>query len=211
MILRIYKAVRGVKKIGLTATAIGFFTNFLLFLVKLYIGISSASLTIYCDAVNNLGDTFACAIAVIGFIMITKMGERQSLRTQSLLTLLISLFIAAVGLYFVYGGLRRLLYPVVVLSSTRFIIILCVTALVKVLLGIMFRAFNKKSPSSVLSALALDSFLDCLVTAASLMSLVLSSRIRYSIDGAFAIITGSIITASAIKNIINESKYLVND
>jgi len=54
-------------KIGIKATALGAIFNTVLFFAKFYVGISTNSLSIYCDAINNLGDTFACLIAVLGF------------------------------------------------------------------------------------------------------------------------------------------------
>ena len=182
------------KNVRLYAVLGGLIINFALFLTKLYIGISSGSLTIYCDAVNNLGDTFACGISVFGFIMIKRLGEKQSDRAQSLCTFVISLLIAATGIYFVYNGLERMMYPIPVRSSSRYLTVLCITIGIKICLGFMFRAVNRKAPSPVVKALALDSFLDCFITLAAIMSLVLISKVNYAVDGIFAIITGSAVS-----------------
>ena len=199
------------KNVKVLAAASGLALNFLLFGVKLYVGISSASLSVYCDAINNLGDTFACIIALLGFLMLKRLSERQSDRMQSLCTFVISILIAATGIYFVYNGLERFMYPLPVQYANVYAITIAVTVLVKIGMGFMFRMFDKKSPSPVIKALSLDSFLDCFITLAALMSLVLIRRVNYAVDGVFAIITGSIITASAIKNIISQTKYLIND
>lgn len=199
------------KRAGLLATIIGLASNFVLFLIKLYVGISSNSLAIYCDAVNNLGDALACVIAIIGFVLIKKMSEQKSARTQSLCTFVISILIAVSGGYFIYNGIERLLYPLPVSYIKEYAIIIVATIFAKILMGIMYYGFNKKANSVVLKALVLDCGLDCLVTAFALMSIVLVSRVNFAIDGAFAIITGAIITASAIKNLIEQAKFLIND
>ncbi len=199
------------KNVRLYAAIIGLALNFALFLTKLYIGISTNSLSIYCDAVNNLGDTFACGVALFGFAMIKRLGEKPAERAQSLCTFVISLLIAATGIYFVYNGLERLFYPIPVQYSLNYLIVISATIAVKVLMALMFRAFNKKSPSPVLKALQLDSFLDCFITTAAVMGLVLVTKVNYAVDGIFAIITGSIISVSAIKNIVAETKYLINN
>ena len=199
------------KNIKLAAVGIGFGVNFALFAVKLYIGISTASLTIYCDAINNLGDTLACVVGFIGFMLIKKLGEKPSERAQSLMTFVISIFIAATGIYFVYNGLGRLMYPIPVNFSTKYAIALTSTIIVKIVLGIIFYRSDKRDSSPVLKAFLLDSFLDCFITLSALMSLFLVSKLNYAVDGAFAVITGSIITASAIKNLIKETKNLVFD
>lgn len=199
------------KSVGAKATAIGIAANFLLFLVKLYIGISSNSLAIYCDAVNNLGDVFACIVALSGFLLIKKLNEQKSLRAQSLCTFIISIVIALSGIYFIYNGMERMLYPLPISYTPRYAFAIIGTIGVKILMGVIFILFNKKEESSVLKALILDSFLDCFVTLSALMGLFLITKVNYAVDGLFAVITGAIITVSAIKNIINEAKYLINN
>lgn len=200
-----------IKNIKLIAAVSGLALNFILFTVKLFIGISSASLSIYCDAINNLGDTFACIVAILGFAVLKKMNERQSDRMQSLCTFVIGIFIAVTGIYFVYNGIERIMYPVPVQYLTKYAVIVAATVFVKIGMGIMYKLFDKKAPSPVIKALALDSFLDSLITVAALMSLVLIQKVNYAVDGIFAVITGSIITVSAIKNIISQSKFLINN
>lgn len=198
-------------KAGLSASIVGIMSNFLLFLIKLYIGISSNSLAIYCDAVNNLGDTFACAVALLGFYLVKKLNERKSLRAQSLCTFIISLVITVSGAYFVYNGLERIMYPLPVTYTRTYAVILSATVLVKILMCAVYTHFNKKARSSMLKALVLDSVLDCFVTAFAVMSLLLVAKANYALDGFFAVITGSIITVFAIKNITQQSKFLINE
>lgn len=197
------------RKVAVKAGAVGLLLNFVLFLVKLYIGISSNSLAIYCDAVNNLGDTFACVATLVGFLLMKKLSEIQSKRAQSLCTLLIALLIAVTGAFFVYHGTERLMYPTPVSYLVRYAYLLAATIIVKLLMGVMFRLFNKRADSPVLKALETDCYLDCFVTAAALMSLVLNEIVHFPIDGTFAVIAGICITVSAVKNIIRQGKFLI--
>ncbi len=43
------------------------------------------------------------------------------------------------------------------------------------------------------------------------MSLVLIQKVNFAVDGIFAVITGGAITVSAVRNIIKETKFLIND
>jgi len=199
------------KNAGLKAVIIGAVLNFALVIIKFYIGISSNSLTIYCDAVNNLADTVACIIALFGFLAIKKLGERQSERAQSLCTFVVNIIIAVTGIYFAYGGVQRLLYPLPVSYSVKFVILLGATIIVKILMAFMYKGFNKSEGSSVLRAMVTDSVLDCFVTLGALMTLLLVTRVNLAVDGIFAIATGGIISASAIKGIVKETKFLVNN
>ncbi len=197
------------KNAGLKAVIFGAVLNFTLAVVKLYIGISSNLLTIYCDAVNNLADNFSCVLAIGGFILVKKLGERQSERAQSLCTFVISAIVAVTGIYFVYNGLERFLYPTPVVYSVKYAVLIAITVGVKIFMAVMYKAFNKHENSDVLRALVTDSILDCFITVAALMSLFLVSKLNYAVDGVFAVVTGSIITVSAIRSLIKEAKFLV--
>ena len=198
-------------KIGIKATALGVIFNTVLFFAKFYVGISTNSLSIYCDAINNLGDTFACLIAVLGFFLARKVTELKSQKIQSLCTFVISLIIAATGAYFVYNGLQRLMYPLRIAYSEEYAYIIIATVFAKILMGLMYKAFNKKASSPVLKAMILDSFLDCAVTIFALMGLFLITKVNFAADGIFAIIIGTAVTVSAVKNTIEQSKFLINN
>lgn len=198
------------KSIGIRAAVFGIAANFILFLIKLYVGISSNSLSVYCDAVNNFGDTLSCVVALIGFVLILKLDETRGKRAQSLCTFVISFVISATGVYFVYNGIERLMYPLPVDYSNEYALLIFATIIAKIIMGVVFILFNKKEKSVVLKALVLDSFLDCFITLFVLMGLFLVTKINFAADGIFAILTGMFITAFSIKNIITETKYLIN-
>lgn len=199
------------KNIHITAVSIGGLVNLGLFFAKLYVGISSNSLAVYCDAINNLGDTFACIIGIIGFIFAKKTGERKQKRIQSLCTFVISIIICVTGAYFVYNGMERLMYPLKISYSNEYALIISITIAVKIIMGVMFIAFNKREPSPVLKALVTDSFLDCGITLFTLMGLFLIVKVQFAVDGIFAIVIGIAVTVSSLKNLIQQAKYLVND
>lgn len=200
------------KKAGISACAVGAAVNFLLFLTKMYIGISSGSLSIYCDGINNLGDVLTCSAALAGFFFIAKLNdEGKGRRAESLLSFVINLIICAAGVYFAYSGIERLLYPLPVSFSVKYAVIISAAVIVKILLAVIFIALNKKAPSNVLRALILDSMLDSAVGLVTLVSLFISIKINYAADGIFALIIGITITAFAVKSVIRESKFIINN
>ena len=139
------------------------------------------------------------------------MTELKSQKIQSLCTFVISLIIAATGAYFVYNGLQRLMYPLRIAYSEEYAYIIIATVFAKILMGLMYMAFNKKASSPVLKAMILDSFLDCAVTIFALMGLFLITKVNFAADGIFAIIIGTAVTVSAVKNTIEQSKFLINN
>ncbi len=198
------------KKSVLTAV-FGIAANFILFAVKLYIGISSNALSVYCDAINNLGDTFACIIALSGFVISIKLDERRGRRAESLAGFVIGIIVAVTGFYFAYNGAERLMYPTPVRYLTKYAVLLFITALVKIAMGIIYIIVYKKDNSPVLKALILDSFLDTGITLAALMGFFLITKLNYAVDGAFSVILGIVIAVGAVKTIITQAKALIND
>lgn len=198
-------------RIGIKTAVFGISCNIILFFVKLYVGISSSSLAIYCDAVNNLGDTFSCIIALAGFIFVAKTDEKGGTKVQSLAGFVIGLILAFTGGYCVYNGFERLMYPVPVSYTNKYAVLIGVTVLVKLIMGLIYLNINKRHKSTVIKTLVLDSFLDCGITAAVLMSFYLANRIQFAVDAFVSVAIGIFVAVNAVKTIVSEAKYLINN
>lgn len=199
------------KRVEICTVVFALAANFALFVLKLYVGISSGSLAIYCDSINNLSDTLACGIAVLGFTVLIKLSEKRSLRLQALCSFVIGIFVFASGVYFIYNGAERLIYPTLVSYAKKYALLIGATVPVKLIMGLVYMAVNKKYTSAVFSVLILDSFLDCAVTLTALTGFMLVERVQFAVDGVFAIIIGVIISAGALKTLLKQAKVLVND
>lgn len=198
-------------KTGVKAAIFGLTVNFALFLIKLYVSISSGSLAIYCDGINNLGDTLSCIIALVGFALAIRLDEKKSSRAQSLASFVIGLILAFTGAYFAYNGIERLMYPVPISFLYKYAILISVTALAKLIMGIVYFKINRKYASPVYKTLIMDSFLDCAVTLSTLISLTLSVKINFAIDSILSIVIGIAVATSAVKTLWAQCKYLIND
>lgn len=198
-------------KTGVKAAIFGLTVNFALFLIKLYVSISSGSLAIYCDGINNLGDTLSCIIALVGFALAIRLDEKKSSRAQSLASFVIGLILAFTGAYFAYNGIERLMYPVPISFLYKYAILISVTALAKLIMGIVYFKINKKHASPVYKTLIMDSFLDCAVTLSTLISLTLSVKINFAIDSILSIVIGITVAVSAVKTLWAQCKYLINE
>lgn len=198
-------------KTGVKAAIFGLTVNFALFLIKLYVSISSGSLAIYCDGINNLGDTLSCIIALVGFALAIRLDEKKSSRAQSLSSFVIGLILAFTGAYFAYNGIERLMYPVPISFLYKYAILISVTALAKLIMGIVYFKINKKHASPVYKTLIMDSFLDCAVTLTTLISLTLSVKINFAIDSILSIVIGITVAVSAVKTLWAQCKYLINE
>lgn len=199
-------------KIRIFAVSAGAAINLLLFLVKLYIGISVGSVAIYTDAVNSLADCAVCIAATIGFCLIlSKPGKKYPFgtgRAEDLLNLLISSVIAITGFAFAYTSLERLMYPVPVWYSSLYAVIIAATAAVKLMLVFFFKAVSKKHGSQTLKGIEADSLLDFFITLCTLVSFTLSDKVSFSLDGAAGAVISIILIVQGIKMTVSVCKII---
>lgn len=194
-----------------SAVSIGIAVNFSLFLVKLYIGVSSNSLAIYCDSINNLADSLTCGIGLFGFFLAGKYSGRQGERTQCLFAFVICILTFFAGAAFAYSGIERTIYPLPVSFSVNYVAILLGTMAVKPALAFLYKFFNKAADSPVVKVMIIDCVLDCFITACALMSLLMITKMGFTVDGIFSVISGAVICVFALKNMVINARYLINN
>lgn len=186
--------------------------NLVLFAVKLYIGLRTASLCIYTDSMNNLGDVIACALAFFGVLLMRKPASKSFPmgfgRAEDIAGLVMAAIISLTGCYFAYTALERLFYPRPVAFMLRFAVIIFITMLIKLIMGIVFRQLGKKTPSVVLKTLSMDSFADAGVTAMSLISFALAECSGLRADALFGLAISAVIITNGIKLLISTVSLL---
>lgn len=192
---------------------IGVAVNFILFLVKLYTGLSSSSITIYSDAINNLFDVFSCLLALLAVILsarpATKAFPDGLYKIDELAGFTQSLIIIFTGAYLTYLAVERLLYPWPINFQMKYAVLLALTIPCKLALFALFRWEDKKRSSVVFRAIYLDSLADCGVTAMSLISFLLADYSSLRPDGVFGTICGIIIAANGVRLFISSAKILL--
>ena len=186
--------------------AAGCAVNLVLFFVKLYIGLSSNSICIYADAVNNGVDCAGCIVALIGLTVLMRfVSEKYPFgpgRLQNVIDIFISVCVTLTGLYFGYNSLERLMYPTPVFYTVKYAVIVAATAGVKLLLGIFLKVMSRKTPAYTIKAMALDSFLDFFITLTTLVSFTFCRKAGYSLDGLMGIIIAVVLTVRGVIMVI---------
>lgn len=187
--------------------------NFILFFIKFYIGIRTNSQCIYTDSINNLMDTLSLCLALIGISFINKPATNRFKygfgRMEYITTFVMSIIMTTAGLGFAYSSLGRLLTPVPVWYFTKYAIIIGITCIVKLVLGIIFRYRFQKDNSAVIKTVMLDSFLDCGITVATLVSFTLSNYVGVAFDAIFGLIISIIITIAGIRLIVSSLSEII--
>ena len=188
--------------------------NLLLFGVKLYVGLSSNSIAIYSDAVNNLFDGLSALVTAAAlWSMLRKTDARspgQLKKTEQLFSFLLSVVVTFTGFYFAYCSLERFMYPTPVWFTGLYLGALVATALVKLGLFFYLRKKTRTVPSPVLSALAADSLLDFFITLMTVATLLLSLTGTFSFDALFGLVISTVIVVSAVKSVLAAAAILVD-
>lgn len=187
--------------------------NFLLFAVKLYVGLRTNSLCIYTDGINNLLDTLSILLAFCGTLFLKKAATKKHPfgfgRIEYILEFMMSVLISLTGIAFAYNSLVRLMMPTPVWFYSRYAYIIGASCLVKLCLGFFFLHGYKKTKSDVLKTVMLDSFMDTGVTTVTLLSFTLANKIGLAIDGFMGLFISILIIISGIKLIYTSISRLL--
>ncbi len=186
--------------------------NFLLFVIKLYVGLSSNSISIYSDGVNNFFDSLtgllSFALLFSAIRLTDPVAVYKTKKTEQLLSFVISVTVAFSAFYFAYNSLERLTYPTPVSFMTKYLLIILFTAAVKLVMFFILRLYGKKCGSAVIRLISLDSMLDFFITAVTALTLVLSVDGKYAYDALCGIAISAVILFTAVKNLISSLSHL---
>ena len=191
-----------------------FFANFVLFGVKLYIGLSANSISIFSDAVNNLFDALGGLVSFAGLFVLTGedgLGMAHTVRkAEQLFSFLISIVICLAGGYFAYSSLERLMYPSPVWFTPLGLCVLIATAAAKLGMFAFYRHMEKKEPSPVIRVMRMDCVLDFFITGVAVLTLVVSRFGRYSIDAIAGLVISVMIVVPAVKTLLQNGAALID-
>lgn len=201
-------------KTVLKVCTVAFSVNLVLFFVKLYIGLRTNSISIYSDAINNLFDSLSGLMTLISLALIMKNTDLSTegtvRKSEQMFSFLMALVVAFSGFYFAYSSLERLMYPTPVWYTDIYLIVLILTASVKIGMFFFYRFFSKKTSSPVIRVMAYDSVLDFFITAVTVLTLYISGNGNFAFDAVIGIIISVFIIISAVKLIVSNAKALVN-
>lgn len=184
-----------------------------LFLLKLYVGLSSNSISIYSDGINNFFDSLSGLLAVSAFLWAVKRTEENKgkilERTESLVSFIMSLAVAFSALYFGYNSLERFMYPTPVWYTHKYFVIILFTLLAKIGMMVVFYIVKKKTVSPVTKVFAFDGMLDVFISAVTLLTLVLAKSGTYSADAVIGVIISIFMIAGSIKLLVSSVKKII--
>ncbi|MGG7213534.1 cation diffusion facilitator family transporter [Clostridium nigeriense] len=172
---------------GTLGGVVGIIINFLLFLIKFFVGILVGSIAISADAFNNLSDAGSSVITIIGFKMANKPADAEHPfghgRIEYLSALLVAFLVMLVGVQFVKSSIERVLNPTTVTFDLVPFILLIISIGFKVWLSTFNKFIGDTINSSALKASATDALGDVFTSSTVIISFLLAKFTTLPLDG----------------------------
>ena len=200
-------------KRGLISTISGAVINFLLSLLKLFIGIVSNSITIFFDAMNNMFDVLGSGFGAVGYGVSRKKSKRFPNgynRLDALISFIILVSTIIFGGVFIFYSVERLLFPLPVYFSWLYFSLLVVTVFVKIAMGTIYYYSYKAEPCDTIKSLYIDSFMDAVITGSIVICYSIGQSTDTVIDAVLGIVLGILMIIIAIREIINVTTKLID-
>ncbi len=201
------------ERYGNFASIVGVASNLLLFTMKIFIGIASASVSIIADAVNSLADSASSLITLFGFKISGKPADADHpyghARMEYISGLIVSVLILFFGLQLLQSSVQKILHPAPVQFQGITIIILVLSILIKVWQCLFYRKIGRLMNSMTLIATSVDSRNDILSSSAVLLAVAVTRLTGFDLDGYMGAVVAVLILWSGIKMVKDTSSILL--
>lgn len=200
-------------KYAITSGYFGVFTNTLLAILKLVIGLISHSISIMADAVNNLSDMISSVLTVIGFKISNKKPDKHHpyghARYEYLIGVIIAFVMLEFGLIFAYESIEKIVNPKVLEINFVVYLILVISIGLKILQMYVYNDYSKKIKSKTLKALSIDTKNDILSTSVILVAMIVMGIFNINIDGFLGLIVSLFVIYSSINTLSETTEPLI--
>lgn len=175
------------RRAGLLLSVAGICLNLLLFAVKYTAGALSGSIAITADGFNNLADTGACLMVVLG---LTLGGRRPSRkypfgcgRSEYLSGMLIGGVVLFLGGRLMAESVAKIVRPAPIDGTPLVILLLVLSILVKGYMYIYNKRIGAVIHSAGMKAASMDALADCIATLAIIVAIAVEGLTGLNVDG----------------------------
>lgn len=190
------------KSYGILGGIIGIVCNMILFLIKLFAGLSVSSIAVVSDAFNNLSDLGTSFVAVTGAFLGGKSADEEHPyghgRAEYISALVIAFLIMLFGIELLKNSIKDIFSPSDVKLNVTSAVLLGVSVIIKLWMWFANRYMGKKINSSILLAAARDSVNDCVSTLVVIASAIITPFVDFPIDAIAGIGVSSLIIWSGV-------------
>ena len=188
--------------IGKLSGTVGTVCNFLLFAVKLAVGLLAGSVSVMADALNNLSDAISSVVTLVGFKLAEKPADADHpyghARYEYLSGLAVAAMIIVIGVELGRSSIEKIFAPTAVMMSDAMFAVLAVSVVLKLWLSRFNRHLGKQIESSALLATSADSRNDAISTGAVLLASVLERLFDWQLDGWMGLAVAAFILWSGV-------------
>lgn len=191
---------------GSLGSFVGIICNIFLCAIKLTVGLTTGSISIAADALNNLSDMGSSVITMIGFKLAGKPADNDHPfghgRMEYMSAFIVAVLILLVGFELLKSSVSSLFSGSLTPKYSIFaVVILGVSILIKLWLFIFNNRLGKKINSEALLATAKDSLNDCVTTLAILVSVAVSFFVDlpFNLDALMGLLVSLFILYSGIQ------------
>ena len=200
-------------KCGRVAGAVGFVTNFLLFLMKIIVGTVFHSVSVTADAVNNLTDSGSSVVTLIGFKMASKPADEKHpfghARIEYLSGVIVSFIVIFLGLQLGMSSIEKILTPEENALTPVALVVLVISILAKLWQCLFYRKVGRMIKSESVEATSKDSRNDVIATSVVLLGAVITMLTGVNLDGYMGAAVALFIVFSGVQLTISTADPLL--
>ena len=206
------------EKHGVLASITGIVINTILFVIKLLIGIFTASISIISDALNNMTDFGSSIVSLLGFKLAGKDADKEHpyghQRIEYITGMITSFIIILVAGLLIYNSILTLVNQD---SSTSYsiwaFVILGISILLKLVLGFIYSGLGKAINSVALKANRQDSVNDAISTSIVLIASIIQYFFvdLWWLDSSVSLLVALFILYSGIKMVKETASPLIGE
>lgn len=182
---------------------VGILVNLFLVAVKAVIGFLARSTSVLLDAVNNFSDALSSLITIIGTKLAHKPADKDHPYGYGRIEYLSSMIIAVIVLFAGFTAFKesaeKILAPADLLFSYASAIAVGAAVLVKIFLGLYFRKKGTALHSGALSASGSDALFDAVLSASTLVSILVFLRWGINAEGWIGVVISVFILKSGFE------------
>ena len=182
---------------------IGILANVFLAAFKAVIGLTSNSIAIVMDAVNNLSDAASSVITIVGTKLAGREPDRKHPfgygRIEYLSAMIISVLVLYAGITSLTESVKKIIQPDVPDYSAVALVIVGVGVVTKILLGRYVKGVGEKVNSDSLINSGEDATLDSIISASTLVAAVIYLVFHISLEAWLGAMIALVIIKSGIE------------
>ena len=187
---------------GILASIVGILCNVFLFGLKFTIGFLLNSISVTADAFNNLSDAGSAFISLIGVKMAAKPADQNHPfghgRIEYISALIIAFLVIQVGFTFFKNSIGKILHPEELHFQIASILFLILSIGVKLWLSAFNRKLGERIDSNVMKAAAADSLGDVIITAVTILAMLIQHFFHINVDGIIGIVVALLVIWTGI-------------